>query len=71
MSVTQREWMNRKQASEFLHSIGCPIAPTTLAWYASNQNRGRGPAFTRAGKIVRYQPGDLKKWAAARTERVE
>lgn len=71
MSATVREWMNRKQASEYLHTLGCPLAPATLAGYAANKNRGRGPAFTRAGKIVRYQSRDLKTWAEAHTERVE
>ena len=68
----QRIWLTRKQAAAFLADIGCPISPKTLAIKAANNNAGRGPAFTRAGwKTIRYEPADLRAWAAKQITRVE
>lgn len=78
MTLTQalgrekRVWLTRKQAAAFLAGIGCPISPKTLAQKASNNNAGKGPAFTRSGwNTVRYEPADLLAWAARNITRVE
>ena len=63
---------SRKEAAAFLASIGCPIAPSTLAHMASNNNAGRGPSFTRIRwRMVSYEEQDLRAWAAKQVVRVE
>jgi hypothetical protein len=70
--LSEKEWLARKEAANFLTLIGCPISAGRLANMASNNNAGRGPAFTRIGwKSVRYQPKDLRAWAKARSKRIE
>ncbi len=68
----KRIWLTRKQAAAFLADIGCPISPKTLAIKAVNNNAGKGPAFTRSGwRSVRYEPADLRAWAATQIVRIE
>ena len=63
---------SRKDAAAFLTSIGCPVSPSTLAHMASNNNKGRGPAFTRVRwRMVSYEESDLRAWAAKQVVRVE
>lgn len=67
-----KEWLTRKEAAVFLEGIGCPFTPGTLANMARKGNSGKGPPYTVvAHRIIRYSIGDLRKWAAARTRRVE
>lgn len=67
-----RDWLKRKKAAEYLESLGCPISPRTLEKWASNNNSGKGPAFTRIRwNIVRYHRKDLESWAAREAVRVE
>jgi hypothetical protein len=64
-------WLTRKEATAFLKSIGCSVAPQTLANLASNNNEGGGPPFRRFRKrVVRYQLSRLKEWASKQTEDV-
>ena len=66
-----RYWLNRKQASEYLGRVGCPVAPQTLANMAANGNSGGGPPYTKiARKIVRYHRDDLREWANQNARRV-
>ncbi len=66
------EWLTRKEAANFLSSIGCPVTTTTLARLASNENAGKGPSFSRVRwRIVRYQKTDLRAWAAKQVVRIE
>ena len=67
-----REWLTRKQAADYLASLGySSISAKSLANMASNNNAGKGPPFTRIGwKTVRYEKSDLKKWLEARVERI-
>ena len=68
----ERKWLTRKEAANFLTDIGCPVTAERLARLASNDNAGKGPAFSRIRwRIVRYQPIDLRKWAAENIVRVE
>jgi len=70
--VRMTDWLTRKQAANYLISIGCAISEGTLTNMAANNNAGKGPSFTRVSwKIVRYNRADLDKWAAARCVRVE
>lgn len=65
-------WVTRKQAAAFLETIGCPISPSTLANMAQKDNSGRGPPYQVVSRrIVRYRVEDLRRWATARTRRVE
>ena len=67
----EKEWLNRKEASKFLTSLGCPIAPQTLAKYASNNNAGKGPPFTRfRWNRVSYHKTELRLWAARQSIKV-
>ena len=65
------DWLNRKQAANYLTAIGCPISATGLAKRAMKNNAGKGPPFNVIGEaLVRYQRRDLDAWAQARTRRV-
>lgn len=65
------DWVDRKGASRFLNSIGCPVKPQTLANLARSNNAGGGPPFTRIRwKTVRYNKDDLRTWAGTQMERV-
>ena len=72
-SVISRDgeiWLSRKEAASYLTSIGCPIAPATLANLASDGNKRGGPAFTRTrDRMVRYLQADLDAWVAENTKR--
>lgn len=63
-----REWLSRKEAANYLTSIGHPITEKTLSNKASNHNtdQGGGPSFTRIGWNfpVQYRRADLDAWAA-------
>lgn len=66
-----KDWLSRKEAARYLTEIGCPIAPKTLANLASNDNAGKGPAYTLIGwGLVRYQIEDLRAWARQRMRRI-
>ena len=67
-----KDWLNRKEAANYLESIGCPITAQTLARLASNENAGGGPPFLRIRwRHVRYQPEDLRTWASKNVTRIE
>jgi hypothetical protein len=69
--VEENEWLNRKDASKYLHSIGCPVSPKTLANLASNNNEGKGPPFVRfRWNRVSYRRIELKLWADCESERI-
>lgn len=69
---TRREHFTRKEAVHYLNSIGCPISLRTLENMATSATRANGPPFTKfSWGAVRYSRGDLDKWAAANTRRVE
>lgn len=64
--------LTRKQAAQFLATLGYPITPGHLGNLASNNNARRGPPYTRIGwKTVRYREDDLAAWYNARAVRVE
>ena len=54
----------RHEAAAFLTDYGYPVAPTTLAKYASI---GGGPAFESFGRRPLYRPDDLLTWARERS----
>ncbi len=71
MSDTAKDWMTRKEASAYLHTLGCPISPGSLAGLAENNNSGKGPPYTRSGwRMVRYNRKDLDAWVKKRVERI-
>lgn len=64
------EYFTRKEAAEYLTSIGCPTAPQTLANLASNGNAGGGPPFITSGwRTLRYARTELDAWAKRRIKR--
>lgn len=70
--MSPEDWLSRKEASAYLHMIGCPIGPRALATMAENGNQGGGPPYTRIrNRIVRYQRKDLRAWVDKVSERIE
>ncbi len=68
---TAQDFLSRKKAAAFLSALGCPIAPSTLAKKAQNNNEGGGPPFLKSGwRTVRYLKDDLREWAASVMVRV-
>jgi len=66
-----QEWFTRVEAAEYLSRIGCPVSKRSLEKKASNNNEGKGPAFTRIGwRTVKYHRRDLDTWAFQQIERV-
>lgn len=64
-------WFSRKQAANYLTSMGCPISAATLGNLANNNNRGKGPPYTRfRWSQVRYLKTDLDAWAAREAVRI-
>ena len=65
------DWLSRKEAANYLASIGCPVSARSLEKRAANNNEGRGPSFTRVGwRTVKYQRRDLDAWARVQTVRI-
>jgi hypothetical protein len=64
--------MSRKEAARYLTALGYRITPKTLTNMASNNNKGKGPPYTRTGwnHPVSYSRFDLDAWFAARTRKV-
>jgi hypothetical protein len=62
--MPQKEYLNRREAAEYLRARGIPCSPATLAKLACV---GGGPQLCRFGNArVLYRPGDLDGWANAR-----
>jgi len=71
-AASQKEYLDRKEAARFLTEIGCTVSPKTLANYASNKNRGKGPPYERLSWTrIRYRRADLENWVQARITKVE
>ena len=69
---TKPEWMNRKQAANYLTERGCPISAGHLANLAKNDNSGKGPPYTRfRWRSVSYSKDDLDAWIARESVRIE
>lgn len=56
-------FLSRREASEYLSSLGLPVAVATLAKYATV---GGGPEFQSFGRFPRYLPEALDRWAESR-----
>lgn len=66
------QFLNRKEAANYLTSLGCPVSAQRLAFYAMQNNERGGPPFTKIkGFTVRYVKTDLEIWAKANTKRIE
>ena len=52
--------LGRREIAEALRDAGFPVAPATLATYAT---RGGGPPFQHFGRIPLYRWGDSLDWA--------
>jgi hypothetical protein len=56
-----KDILSRKEAAEHLTALGYPIAPATLARFATKR---RGPPYIRFGwRIVTYKRADVEAWA--------
>jgi hypothetical protein len=64
MNTSSEHRLRRSEAAAFLTQQGFPVAPTTLAKYASI---GGGPIFESFGRIPLYRPDDLLSWARSRS----
>ena len=65
------EWLSRKKTAALLARLGCPVAVRTLEKWASNQNEGRGPSFSKVRTIVRDRNSDVEAWVMRELVRVE
>ncbi len=67
-----KTFLNRKEASRYLATIGVQISPKTLANLGCNSNARKGPPYYRPRwRSVQYDKAELKKWAEAQMVRVE
>ncbi len=55
--------LDTKQAADYLAEIGAKATPGTLEVWRS---QGRGPRFFKIGRMVRYDPRDLWRFAQGR-----
>lgn len=70
--TTEDKYLTRKEAAAYLASIGCPLAPKTLANLAANNNAGNGPPFIHRGRGERHYPvSGLREWAQRAARMVE
>lgn len=59
----EQEWLTRKQVRRYMAERGCPVSIRTLARWASNGNRGKGPPFKKTReRIVRYFRPHVDAW---------
>ncbi len=58
-----REFLNRREAAEYVRGKGLPCAKATLAKLATI---GGGPVMRKFGRNVVYVPADLDAWITAR-----
>jgi hypothetical protein len=58
-----RAFIRRREAAEYLASIGLPIAFNTLQKLATT---GGGPVFRKFGRWPVYRREDLEAWARSR-----
>lgn len=64
------EWLTRKQAANYLATLGYSLSPDRLGKMAERGNAGGGPPFTKySARVVRYRRSDLKDWLDARAKR--
>jgi hypothetical protein len=61
--MTLPKHANRKDAARILTDAGYPIAPATLAHFAS---KGGGPSYKRYGHRAIYETEALFSWAEER-----
>ena len=59
----EAQYLNRREASQYLSNIGLRIAPATLGKLASI---GGGPQYHRFGRDAVYTASDLETWANQR-----
>ena len=59
MAKQNEKWLTAEELAEMLdlHKV------TLAAWRAE----GKGPAFIKAGRRVRYRPSDIEEWVEANT----
>lgn len=73
MSATEsNEWLTRKDAANYLATLGYAISADHLRNLAANNNRKNGPPYYRIRRqTIRYKREDLQKWLKSKTTRVE
>lgn len=69
----EKDFLNRKEAANYLTRHGYPIAPQTLAKYACDNNAGNGPPYNRNGWGIQaiYARSDLDEWKRRKGVRVD
>jgi hypothetical protein len=66
-----KDVLSRKEASEYLASLGWPVAHQTLANMASNNNALKGPPFVRfRWNRVAYRREDLDEWVRRQSTKI-
>lgn len=67
-TLEQKEYLDRKECSIYLKTLGITLSPKTLENLGSNNNAGDGPPFIRVRwKRVYYLRAEVDKWAKKNT----
>lgn len=71
MSEIKDVFLTRKEAANYLTSLGYTISQQTLAHMAANRNARKGPPFVKWGwSQVKYRRSDLDAWAKSQMEEI-
>lgn len=63
-----RYWFDQDQASEWFADLGIVIAPRTLSQW---RVEGRGPAYHKFGRLVRYHRDALRDWTLSQVRNTQ
>ena len=61
--MTQRRYLHRAEAAQYLTDRYFPVSEQRLAVYA---RLGGGPVFQKAGRLPIYKPKNLDSWARSK-----
>lgn len=65
-NIDQPQYMDPKRAAEYLAGLSTSF----LAKLRMEENRHRGPAFVKIGRVIFYRRSDLDRWVASRVVEV-
>ena len=69
IQLSEREFLSRQEAAEYLAQKGCPVSPGTLSLWACT---GRySLPHVKVGRLVRYRRRDIDRWLEMRTFNAE
>lgn len=57
--MTEQHYLTRKEAAQYLRTLGIPYSPATLSKKATV---GGGPTYRKIGRHCLYTKEDLHRW---------